>query len=983
MHYLRKTAAATAVVVALGVSAPLYAGNNDGSLAGQVITLTKQPIANAKITLQSAETGFTRTITADDDGNYRFGRLPVGVYELTVTKDGFEPVEVETLNVNIGSNSATIPMYEVGVETIEVRGNRVAVVDVSSSETGLNIGEATIDKIPVPRTLTSVALLAPGTTRGDSRFGGASFGGASVAENAVYINGLNVTNFRTGVGFSSVPFEFYEEFQVKTGGYSAEFGRSTGGVINAVTKRGTNEFHFGGNIYWQPDSLRQDSPNSYRTDGSGVYIDNSGDVNDDIEGNIYASGPIIKDKLFFYALYNPRDNANEFYGTRGETFVDRSSDDAFWGLKLDWQITEDHLLEYLTFSDERDVVDKTYARNAETGEIASSYTTSASNLGGDNFSVKYTGYWTDDLTGSMLYGEDESNEVTTTDASACNLVYDRRDDKPLGVTSVGCASASDYFLEAGKDEREAFRVDIEYALGSHLFRLGYDSETNTSTANTRYSGEGEGGYWMLYDTTPGASLSGDVVVPDGVDEYARLRVLAGGGQFEVESHALYAEDIWNVTDDVTLSLGLRWDSFENKNAEGNTFIKIDDMFAPRLGVSWDIHGDGESKLFMNVGRYYLPVASNTNIRLAGGESDRYEFYQLNGNGLVAGPNGGYVPDLGEQFGTYIVNDGSVPDTSAIVDQEVDPMYQDEIIAGYQASLNENWRWGITGIRRVLEGALDDMIIDHALKAKFGCGGSSHTYVLGNPGKDMTVNVDSDCDGKLDGLTTFSADELGYPEAERTYYAVSLDIERAWDDVWMLSASYTWSHSYGNSEGLVKSDNGQDDAGMTSDFDFPELMDGAYGNLANDRRHMFKAFGAYAITENLTASANLSIESGRPRNKFGNSYPGIGELDYGEGYYSCTANCGDLDNATFEFNPRGTAGETDWVTRLDLGLAYTARVSELDLKLRADVYNVLGSDHVRRYGENYEDGIGEVDPTYGIATSWQTPRYVQFSLSFDY
>src|SRR5690606_29247661 len=129
----------------------------------------------------------------------------------------------------------------------------------------LNIGEAEIDRIPVARDATSVALLAPSTTKGDAAFGNlASFGGSSVAENQTYINGLNVTNFRNGLGFSNVPFEFYSEFQVLTGGYSAEFGRSTGGVINAVTKSGSNEFKAGANVYYSPSSLREQSPNVIR-----------------------------------------------------------------------------------------------------------------------------------------------------------------------------------------------------------------------------------------------------------------------------------------------------------------------------------------------------------------------------------------------------------------------------------------------------------------------------------------------------------------------------------------------------------------------------------------------------------------------------------------------------------------------------------------------------------------------------------------------
>src|SRR3546814_8414578 len=95
--------------------------------------------------------------------------------------------------------------------------------------------------MPVERNVSSVALLAPGVAGGSAGFGGISFGGSSVAENAFYINGLNVTDFYNRVGFSEAPFDFYEEFQVKTGGYSVEFGRTTDGVVNAITKSGTNE----------------------------------------------------------------------------------------------------------------------------------------------------------------------------------------------------------------------------------------------------------------------------------------------------------------------------------------------------------------------------------------------------------------------------------------------------------------------------------------------------------------------------------------------------------------------------------------------------------------------------------------------------------------------------------------------------------------------------------------------------------------------
>ncbi|KAG0922800.1 hypothetical protein G6F31_019762 [Rhizopus arrhizus] len=97
-------------------------------------------------------------------------------------------------------------------------------VDVKSTESATNITREELSRLPVDRDITAVALLAPGAVKGKGSLGGQgiSFGGSSVAENTVYINGLNVTDFYNRVGFSSVPFSFYQEFQVKTGGYSVE-----------------------------------------------------------------------------------------------------------------------------------------------------------------------------------------------------------------------------------------------------------------------------------------------------------------------------------------------------------------------------------------------------------------------------------------------------------------------------------------------------------------------------------------------------------------------------------------------------------------------------------------------------------------------------------------------------------------------------------------------------------------------------------------
>ena len=242
-RHLRKTALAFATGLCLSTLAiaPALAQSATGAVAGRATS-------GDEIVVTNVATGATRTVTAGGDGGYRLAQLPVGDYRLQVRRGGQDVGSAHTVvvslggttNVNLGGDGSVT-----NLAAVEVVGSAVINrVDVYSTETATNVTREEIARIPVDQTLGSVALLAPGVIGGNSSFGGISFGGSSVAENSIFINGLNVTDFYRRQGFSTAPFAFYDEFQVKTGGYSVEFGRSTGGVINAVTRRGSNEFGY-------------------------------------------------------------------------------------------------------------------------------------------------------------------------------------------------------------------------------------------------------------------------------------------------------------------------------------------------------------------------------------------------------------------------------------------------------------------------------------------------------------------------------------------------------------------------------------------------------------------------------------------------------------------------------------------------------------------------------------------------------------------
>ena len=292
--------------------------------------------------------------------------------------------------------------------TIVVTGRRVVVDDFATTQTGANLDVAQIAQtIPVGRDQTSLILLAPGTTGGDTGFGNlASISGATVAENAYFVNGLNITDFRAFLGASLIPFEFYRTLDVKTGGYQAEYGRALGGVTSAVTKAGSNELQGGAVVAYSPNWSREQSPNTY-------LALNEDDTRTSVDGNFYLSGPLINDRVFLYGLYSPRWFANADTSLSNRARIRTTSSSPFWGLKADAVIFPGHRIEGTIFSDKQtqntnyqdydfDVGDEDERRAA-----AATAADVISGFGGRNWIATYTGQFTDFFTLSASYGENK------------------------------------------------------------------------------------------------------------------------------------------------------------------------------------------------------------------------------------------------------------------------------------------------------------------------------------------------------------------------------------------------------------------------------------------------------------------------------------------------------------------------------------------------------------------------------------------------
>lgn len=953
---------ATALALTFAVSSTsVYAQQTAGALYGKVA-------GGSSVTAENLDTGAKRSVTASSDGSYRIGALPPGAYKVTFS-DGTS----KEVNVAVGSSTLVGGSDVLELDKFVVGGLSVNPIDFGNTESVTVFNEKTLDLLPVARNPTAVALLAPGTTLGDTAFGNlASFGGASVAENAYFVNGFNISNFRNGLDPANIPFEFYNQFEIKTGGYGAEFGRSTGGVINATTKSGSNEYHAGANFYFEPDAGRETAPSSYYTNLSGTVVPlvyNDADYWQEWNANVWASGALWKNKIFFFGLYNARNTEREDAVTSGTRMLHRKQDDPFYAVKIDIVPFDGHRLEYTGFQDESTQVDTEYDYDYKTNTIDASVDPAYNyySRGGRTHIGKYTGVFFEKLTVSAMFGKSTQNRTDSGSEDAKPFIYDGR-----SGSLVYIQGNPNLTISTASDEREATRADVEYPIeffGTHRLRAGFDREDNLSNDLTSYSG----GMYYRYYAIPSSGLINGVPVTAPNVGAVRGRVYENGGSFQVKSDAWYIEDNWTLLNDrLYLRLGLRSESFENLNGEGDTFIKIDGQKAPRLSASYDLFGNKKTKVSASFGRYHLPVASNTNVRLAGGELFTEEYF------VLTSVNADGTPVIGAKLGnTNLLSDGTVKDRREIVDLDIKPMYQDEFIIGALHALNKDVSIGAKFTHRIISGtAMDDMIVDHALTAwaqTHGFGGFSaagkHAYVLANPGRPIHMFWDFNGDGTLSANeeATLSPELLGYPKASRTYYAMELYAEKVWDGKWSASFNYTWSQSFGNYEGQVLSDNGQDDAGITILFDSPMVTENTKGYLPNDRRHQFKVFGSYAINPEWQLGSFVQLTSGRAINKIG---------------WRADPVRGSTSNDYFAI-PRGSGGTTDWVFNTNVSLNYKPKWGDNRVNFQLDVFNIFNGKAVTELVETYQNASGGVDPSYGTASSWQRPRYFRLSANFEY
>jgi hypothetical protein len=999
-----KIAAAIFCAVIAAASGNVFAQSASGSIYGQA-----DP--GSTIVITSQDTGLTRSITAGSDGKFSFSTLPTGTYSVTETSGSKTGTETARVNAGIGT---AVNFTAIAMQEVMVFGTKASPIDTTTSQVSTTFSASQLSELPVVQSVLDVALLAPGVIRGTT--GGneqttpsdedysksASFGGASVAENQYYINGFNVTNLFRNLQYADLPFYAIDSEQIVTGGYGPEFGLATGGVVNIQTKKGTNDWKVGAAATWEPNQFRAiPGPAVFTNDGQ-AYRDFSRDTDTTKKYDLWAGGPIIPDKLFFYAIgeFTKEDKTtypNSWYSDRN--IWDQSNKSPFALAKIDYNINDRNILEITGIKNSVKYTTAEYGDNYNDAGfvIQGPYSgTDVVKRGGWIGIAKYTSYITDALTASLEYGQlhsDRKEYQYGPDGSYISYNGQLGDFNQPGCPAVtftsnwraanpdvptgSCYVTQQINSATGKDERKSGRIDLEYKLdagrifGSHTFKGGYDFDKWESVQGESYAG---GSLYTYY--APGTPYIGTPYETDVANSYVRVRHFETGAAAGVDSNAFYLKDDWQVIKNLVLQVGVRNDSFKNKNGANETYLKQDDIWQPRVGFAWDVTGDSKTKLYGSYGIYSLPVTAGVSIRGASASIYSYQYY----NYTSVDPKTG-APVLGGALGPtlyYNGETGAVPAPGTFAATDLGSTKQKEFIVGFQQDIGKGWSGGVRLTYRELLKTIDDMCDSRPFDnwaARTGFSGGTANidanvpcFVI-NPGYGAHVNYDVDGNGTLDSVNLTSQD-IGLPKAERKYIGAEFTLEKAYADHWLTQLSYTWAHNYGNAEGLADSDIQQLDIGTTEAFDFPEIMRGSYGNLPNDHRHTFKSMTVYKPIADIALGMNLSVQSGKPINCIGAAPFDV--YGYGAAYHYCND----------AIVPRGSVGTTDTITDLDLSVAYSPHYVE-GLTVQLAVFNVANSHGVTNVDEFYTDSQYVPQASYLARYSYQSPRYLQLNAKYEF
>lgn len=738
-------------------------------------------------------------------------------------------------------------------------------VDVRQSARQTNISAQQVALIPRGRDFTTVVTQAAGANN-EAKLGGLSIDGASASENRFIIDGMETTDLVNGVQGQLLTADFVEEVQVKSGGYTAEFGGAMGGVINVQTKSGTNDWHGTAFANYDSDLFQAKPTPTLRlslTDASRAeYITYPEDSFQHPDPGFSIGGPIVRNKAWFFTAYEPS------LLTTKRTVGNQP------------EVTQHTDLHYLTATQSTQLTDSVrtrFAFNNSYGKVKGLLPAlNGTDPAGTNYS-KESSFPNYSFSGNMdwvaspklffglrggFFNADQHDSKVTEEV---RYIF-------LNTSNVGMAGVpaefqhganfdnipSNFKVTRNQQTRAYFQADgTVYGrfAGDHQLKFGVQADR---IGNNVLSGESKPRVNIRW----GGVLASGVPLTSGAYGYYSVRNNAADptqgfvteGDIHTTNIGLFIQDAWTISNRLTINAGVR-----TERARVPTYTVGDDIpefgiefgfkdkLAPRVGFAYDITGDGKWKasgswgVFYDIFKLQLPQGS------FGGQKWLEYYFTLDTYDWPTIAQGASCPPA--CAGTLIRGpiDFRHPSFgSDSIEPDLTPMRQQEATFGLDHQLNDVMAISARYVHKQLDRAIEDT---GSLDAD-----GNEIYVVANPGE---------------GLTKIAYPGVDLPKARRDYDGIEFALEKRFSDRWYLRSSYLWSRLEGNYSGLSESDeNGRTNPNVGRLFDYPIMMfteDGqpSYGPLATDRPHQFKTQFIYALPFGTTLGLNQFIASGLP------------------------------------------------------------------------------------------------------------------------
>jgi Carboxypeptidase regulatory-like domain/TonB dependent receptor len=960
----------TAVALVAGAGLQAQSTITLGSISGKVTDNNGAPIAGARVLLTSNQT--TRNAVTATDGTYRAGLLNPGAWEVRVIKEQFQ---TQTGNVMVSpsdNRAVNFKLVPIADATVVVFGSNT-VLDTTSISLGQSLTMDQIASIPTTRDFSGVALFSPGVvSNGGFNVNSPSMSGASGAENSYYVDGLNTTDNRYGFQGAALKVDFIDQVAIQTGGFAPEFS-ALGGVFNAITKSGSNEFKGSAWTTWDAVGIHAVLKKNAYFQEPNLNVDNRYDA------GAMVSGPIIKDKLFFMAGFDYQSQKGIATSQVDPVIANaQPTTDAIQTVfKVNWFLTTDMQLTWFgNYNNTKLDTGRTgnfgpYGNNfAGFGSIygsgQSGFTqtdkTTSTNL---SFDWNITPALSLSVKGGFFQLETTQNPYDTADNQTLDYYWYAPGGPGANPAYNGNPYAAGGFgvwTQEEKDKTTQFNAALTWIAGTHAVKFGGGYLKSDYTLAQQGSGAGGFQYQINDATSMNAIL------------FLNLPATVSATYT-----SLFAQDNWEALPGFRLIYGARWEGQTQDGYNGVqifSFSNLSDGLQPRFGFTWDVNNDGKTKVSGSWARYFEHFPQRAAIRTWGRET--YISQNYDATDFLYTPNTPtHVTITGAPVST---TDYSTAFNQDPIAQGIKMPQRDEVALGVDHTFASGWTLGIHGLHRELKDAIEDSVILGPGGAPISADGHA---IWWNPGPSVTWTQTS---ASSDAGTTYNVTNTGFPPAKNTYDAVTLTADYRSDRDY-FSCNYTWSRLQGNYEGVISSAGGlQADGNITASYDSFAYV--GYGLLPLDRTNVLKVQYSHRFTfqpGDLNVGFNYSYISGTPISLFddGSTSQGKAPGTLGAGNYP-----GDplgYGNSTPANGEYGQYGRTPFNQQVDMHTDFQYNLGgKMRLAPSIDIFNLFNSRAATGVQQTATlQFSGAPDSRYGVETGWMEGRRFRFGVKFTF